>query len=401
MATVAFDGVAKSYGTVEALRSFDLYIDHGEFIVLVGPSGSGKTTTLRLLAGLEQLSRGRILIGDRVVSNIAAADRDVAMVFQTYALYPHMTVRGNLTYGLRRRKLARDVIERRIHEAASLLRIEEFLDRYPSQLSGGQAQRVAVCRALVRDPAVLLMDEPLSSLDAQLRAHARAEIKRLQQETGTTTVYVTHDQVEAMTMGDRVAVMSQAELVQCGTPEDVYRRPANTFVATFIGTPAMNLLKSPIASVDGSWNVRLGETAIHLGPPHLPPDAALSGVNDVQTVGVRPEDVHIGPAEGDSWSSAIGGRIVFVEDLGRVRFVHVEVAEETTLIAEAPGWGPERVGDRTELRLRWAGVHIFGPDGRAVAHFGRHTQGTPLVPGPAEPAGPPSWVLSDKTVEVQ
>ena len=170
-----------------------------------------------------------------------------------------MTVRGNLAYGLRRRRLARDIIERRIHEAASLLRIEEFLDRYPSQLSGGQAQRVAVCRALVRDPAVLLMDEPLSSLDAQLRAHARAEIKRLQQETGTTTVYVTHDQVEAMTMGDRVAVMSQAELVQCGTPEDVYRRPANTFVATFIGTPAMNLLKSPIASVDGSWNVAWGK----------------------------------------------------------------------------------------------------------------------------------------------
>jgi multiple sugar transport system ATP-binding protein len=375
MASVAFEGAAKSYGVVEALRSLDLRIDHGEFVVLVGPSGSGKTTTLRLLAGLEQLSKGRILIGERVVSDVPAAERDVAMVFQTYALYPHMTVRGNLAYGLKRRKLDRAMMDRRIREAVSLLRIEELLDRYPSQLSGGQAQRVAVCRALVRDPAVLLMDEPLSSLDAQLRAHARAEIKRLQQETGTTTVYVTHDQVEAMTMGDRVAVMSRAELVQCARPEEVYRRPANTFVARFIGSPAMNLIATGISSDDGTWRVRLGERAVSLGRPPAPPGAALRSLGEVCTIGARPEDVRLGRFESDAWSSPVSGRIVFVEDLGRVRFVHVEVADSVTVVAEASGWGPERVGDTTDLSMRWSGLHTFGADGWALAHLGSEALG--------------------------
>jgi ABC-type sugar transport system ATPase subunit len=382
-ASVLLEGVAKSFGSVEALRPLDLRIEQSEFVVLVGPSGSGKTTTLRLLAGLEQVSQGKIWISERLVNDVPAAERDVAMVFQTYALYPHMTVRRNLEYGLKRRKLDRAIIGTRIREAVSLLRIEEFLDRYPSQLSGGQAQRVAVCRALVRDPAVLLMDEPLSSLDAQLRTHARSEIKRLQAETGTTTVYVTHDQVEAMTMGDRIAVMSHAELVQCGTPEEVYRRPATTFVAGFIGSPAMNLIQTDIASPDGVWRVRVGDQAATLGTPRSAPAEAVRLLEAVRTIGIRPEDLRIRHSEQEGWSAPIRGRIIFVEDLGRVRFVHVEVAKGVTLIAESSGWGFERQGDLTELTLRWAGLHLFGQDGEAIAHFVQ--EGTAYdAPGPAD-----------------
>jgi ABC-type sugar transport system ATPase subunit len=353
----------------EAVRAVDLTIEDGTLMVLVGPSGCGKTTLLRMVAGLEEITGGSIRLGDAVINDVEAQNRDLAMVFQTYALYPHMTVRGNLEYGLRRRKLDRAVIDRRIRDAVGLLGIEDFLGRYPGQLSGGQAQRVAVARALVRDPAVLLMDEPLSSLDAKLRTHARAEIRRLQAETGTTTVYVTHDQVEAMTMGDRIAVMTHAELVQCGTPEEVYRRPDNVFVADFIGSPAMNLFPASIASSDTAWDIRLGDRTVTFTVPPELPEGLAGAAAAVRTVGIRPEDARIGRGPETGWCPPVPGRVVFVEDFGRERFVHAEIAPGTTVVAEATGWGSERPGDGVELSLRWEGLHLFAEDGRAVAHL--------------------------------
>src|SRR3954453_3482202 len=243
MAGVRFERVGKRFGPVEAVRELSLEIADGEFMVLVGPSGSGKTTALRMLAGLEAISSGSIFIGEREVNRIAPRERDIAMVFQDYALYPQMTVFDNLAFGLRRRKVESGEIKRRVAEAAGLLDIEPLLARRPGQLSGGQAQRVALGRALVREPQVFLMDEPLSNLDAKLRAQTRGEIKRLQHDVATTTVYVTHDQVEAMTMGDRIAVMNEGRLEQVGTPAELYENPVNMFVAGFIGSPGMSFVR--------------------------------------------------------------------------------------------------------------------------------------------------------------
>src|SRR3954449_3021347 len=244
MTGVRFERVGKRFGSVDAVRGLSLEITDGEFMVLVGPSGSGKTTALRMLAGLEAVSSGSIFIGDREVNRVAPRERDIAMVFQDYALYPQMTVFDNLAFGLRRRKVPADEIKRRVGEAAGLLDIEPLLDRRPGQLSGGEGERGGVGRALGREPQVFLMDEPLSNLDAKLRTQTRGEIRRLQQEVRTTTVYVTHDQVEAMTMGDRIAVMNHGLLEQVGTPEELYERPANRFVAGFIGSPAMSFLEA-------------------------------------------------------------------------------------------------------------------------------------------------------------
>src|SRR6187455_2262420 len=240
MATVTFDHVYKRYGDVTAVSDLNLEIGDGEFMVLVGPSGCGKTTSLRMIAGLEEISDGQLRIGDRVVNDVAPKDRDIAMVFQSYALYPHMSVRDNLAFGLKLRKVPKSDIDKRISEAAGILQLEKLLDRKPKELSGGQRQRVALGRAIVREPAVFLMDEPLSNLDAKLRVQTRAEIARLHQRLGTTTVYVTHDQVEAMTMGTRIAVMHKGRLQQVGTPKELYEHPGNRFVAGFIGSPAMN-----------------------------------------------------------------------------------------------------------------------------------------------------------------
>ena len=242
MATVTFDGVWKQFGEVVAVNDLNLQIKDGEFMVLVGPSGCGKTTSLRMIAGLEEISEGSLSIGDRVVNHVAPKDRDIAMVFQSYALYPHMTVYDNMAFGLKLRKTPKAEIDRRVREAAAMLSAENLLHRKPRELSGGQRQRVALGRAIVREPAVFLMDEPLSNLDAKLRVQTRAEIARLHQRLGTTTVYVTHDQVEAMTMGERIAVMSEARLQQVGTPQDLYDHPDNRFVAGFIGSPSMNFL---------------------------------------------------------------------------------------------------------------------------------------------------------------
>ena len=252
MAPITFDHVSKRFDDVVAVDDLSIDVADGEFLVLVGPSGCGKTTALRMLAGLEDITSGRILIGDRVVNNIAPGSRDVAMVFQSYALYPHMTVFDNLAFSLRNQRVPRKQIDERVRRTADVLELTDLLKRKPRQLSGGQRQRVALGRAIIREPAAFLMDEPLSNLDAALRVQTRAEILRLQKRLGTTTIYVTHDQVEAMTMGDRIAVLSKGELQQLGTPEELYERPANTFVATFIGSPPMNVLPSSLLGVGGT-----------------------------------------------------------------------------------------------------------------------------------------------------
>src|SRR6187431_875607 len=254
MATVTFDHVFKKFGEVVAVKDLSLEIRDGEFMVLVGPSGCGKTTSLRMIAGLEEISEGTLRIGDKVVNDVAPKDRDIAMVFQSYALYPHMSVRDNMAFGLKLRKVPKADIEKRVKEAAGILSLEKLLDRKPKELSGGQRQRVALGRAIVREPAVFLMDEPLSNLDAKLRVQTRAEIARLHQRMGTTFVYVTHDQVEAMTMGTRIAVMSDGLLQQVGTPQVLYDTPSNRFVAGFIGSPSMNFVETNVP--DGAGDIR-------------------------------------------------------------------------------------------------------------------------------------------------
>jgi ABC-type sugar transport system ATPase subunit len=329
VARASFEGVSKRFGTVEAVRDVTLEIRDRELMVLVGPSGSGKTTALRMLAGLEAVDQGRIEIGSRVVNDASPRDRDVAMVFQDYALYPQMTVRDNMAFGLRRRGLPRPEVERRVIETSQTLGLGDLLDRRPRQLSGGQQQRVALGRALVREPQVLLMDEPLSNLDAQLRVQARGEIKRLQSEVGTTMVYVTHDQVEALTLGDRIAVMNDGRLEQVGTPEELYERPANVFVGGFIGSPAMSFLPA----------------------------------EDGVVVGVRPE--HVRPWA-DGLVGPIEGRVAFVEALGRETLVGVDTDAGARLVAAVEGRAGYTVGEPIRVGLVAAGMRRFGPDGRPV-----------------------------------
>ncbi|MGB2710150.1 MAG: sn-glycerol-3-phosphate ABC transporter ATP-binding protein UgpC, partial [Conexibacter sp.] len=289
MAGVSFEGVGKRYADgTRAVSAVDLEIADRELMVLVGPSGCGKTTALRMVAGLEEVTEGTVRIGDRVVNDVPSRERDIAMVFQSYALYPHLSVYENIAFGLRLRKLGKEEIDRRVHEAARVLDLEPWLARKPRNLSGGQRQRVAMGRAIVREPKAFLMDEPLSNLDAKLRVQTRAEIARLQQELGVTTIYVTHDQVEAMTMGDRVAVMRKGELQQVAAPQALYDRPLNVFVGGFIGSPAMNLLQGQLE--DGV--VRIGEQRLELDRELLEARPALGAWRGRELiVGIRPEDV--------------------------------------------------------------------------------------------------------------
>jgi multiple sugar transport system ATP-binding protein len=304
MASVTYENVWKRFDGTVAVREFSLPIGDGEFMVLVGPSGCGKSTALRMLAGLDQATEGRILIGDRVVNNVAPGDRDVAMVFQSYALYPHMSVYDNLAFGLRNARLPKSEIDARVRRAGDILQMADLLKRKPKQLSGGQRQRVALGRAIVREPAVFLMDEPLSNLDAKLRVETRAQILKLQERLGTTTIYVTHDQVEAMTMGDRIAVMNAGMLQQVGTPEELYTNPRNVFVAGFIGSPAMNLVPAPV--VDGAGADRIA--------------------------GFRPE--HLRLARGGD-GVTFDARVEVVEYLGDEQLVHL-IRNETPLLAKLP-----------------------------------------------------------------
>jgi len=335
MARIVFQRVAKVYpdGTA-AVSDFDLDVADGEFMVLVGPSGCGKTTALRMVAGLEEISSGEILIGDRVVNDVPAKDRDIAMVFQSYALYPHMSVYENMAFGLKLRHVSKEDIDRRVKRAAGILGIEEHLSRKPRALSGGQRQRVAMGRAIVREPKAFLMDEPLSNLDAKLRVQMRAEISALQRELHVTTLYVTHDQVEAMTMGDRVAVMRKGQLQQVGTPKQLYDEPVNLFVAGFIGSPAMNLISARLERDDGQVVAHFGGNRLELPPEVLAHRATAEDYlgRDV-VLGIRPEDLEDAAIAGDG-SSTIAGRVRLTEALGSEIVAHFDVQARPAVTEE-------------------------------------------------------------------
>jgi multiple sugar transport system ATP-binding protein len=324
MADVTLRGVTKVFpGGTTAVDRVDLEIADGELLVLVGPSGSGKTTVLRLTAGLEELTDGEICIGGRVVNDVHPMDRDIAMVFQSYALYPHMTVAENIGFGLKLRgRNKRDVAER-VQRTAESLGLSELLKRKPAQLSGGQRQRVAMGRAIVRDPAAFLMDEPLSNLDAKLRVQMRAEIQRLQHELGTTTMYVTHDQVEAMTMGDRVAVMLDGRLVQVATPQTLYDRPADLFVAGFIGSPAMNFVRARLEGSNGTLVASFGSTSLELPVRALPASLARDRLRDV-IIGVRPEHLDLA-ADGSNGKAVLRAPVTLAEPVGAQVIVHLDL----------------------------------------------------------------------------
>jgi multiple sugar transport system ATP-binding protein len=356
MATVTFDHLFKRYGEdVIAVNDLNLEVQDGEFLVLVGPSGCGKTTALRCVAGLEEISDGRLLIGDRVVNNIAPKDRDIAMVFQSYALYPHMSVYDNLAFGLKLRKMKKDEIERRVQEGAKILGLERFLDRKPKALSGGQRQRVALGRAIVREPAVFLMDEPLSNLDAKLRVQTRAEIARLHQRLGTTTIYVTHDQVEAMTMGDRIAVMRDGLLQQVGRPQDLYDHPVNIFVAGFIGSPAMNFATTKAEGKD----LMFGGAKLELaGEQARAADSRPAG--STVLIGFRPEHMEIANGQGGN-AVRFPATVDVVEYLGNEELIHA-TAEGNEIVALLPSDERMKPGDRVDLAVPMEKLHIFDPE---------------------------------------
>jgi sn-glycerol 3-phosphate transport system ATP-binding protein len=341
MAEVSLRGVRKSYGgSVEVIRGIDMEIADGEFVVMVGPSGCGKSTLLRMVAGLERITGGEVAIDGRVVNQLEPKDRDIAMVFQNYALYPHMTVYANMAYGLKIRRLSKDEIDKRVQHAARTLEIHALLDRLPRQLSGGQRQRVAMGRAIVRDPKVFLFDEPLSNLDAKLRVQMRVEIKKLQRQLGVTSIYVTHDQGEAMTMGDRLIVMNKGVAEQIGTPIDVYAAPATLFVAGFIGSPAMNFLETKVEA-DGT---------LKLDGSRLTPQARLEPGRPV-TVGIRPE--HLAPGGG------FDIEVELVELLGADTLVYGRLSDGNALVIRLPGTQVPKAGDRMPIDAETGAWHLF------------------------------------------
>jgi multiple sugar transport system ATP-binding protein len=394
MAEIVLNGVSKRFADgFEAVKDMDLEIGDGEFMILVGPSGCGKSTALRMIAGLEDITEGEVRIGDRVVNELAPKERDIAMVFQTYALYPHMTVRENMAFPLKLAKVSDEEIDKKVSEAAKILDLEEHLDRKPANLSGGQRQRVAMGRAIVRDPSAFLMDEPLSNLDAKLRVQMRTEVSRIQSDLGTTTVYVTHDQTEAMTLGDRVAVMRSGVLQQVGAPTELYGNPANLFVAGFIGSPAMNFVP---AQLDGD-RVRLpfGEVSL---PPEVR-DKVGSGDGRAVIAGIRPEtfeDASLVPADARSRGATFRAKVDLVESMGAEKYAYFQVqhegvqSQELAELAqdsgadEVPSSGEGQVvarldaassvarGQEVELWLDATKLHFFDPQsGQSLAADGR------------------------------
>ncbi len=381
MAAVVLDGVSKIYPNgFQAVTDLDLEILDGEFLVLVGPSGCGKSTALRMIAGLEEISGGELRIGDRVVNDLGPKDRDIAMVFQNYALYPHMSVYDNISFALKLAKTPKDEIDRRVREASAILELDDQLDRKPGQLSGGQRQRVAMGRAIVRQPSAFLMDEPLSNLDAKLRVQMRAEIAKLQRDLGVTTFYVTHDQVEAMTMGDRVAVIKDGVLQQVDTPQSLYDQPDNVFVAAFIGSPSMNLYEGTLAS-----------DSIALGPNRLALNAEVfnerpgleSHVGETLVVGIRPEDMEDAEVKADHPADQrLSSTVRLVESLGSEVMVHFDIdaptvdsgdpdaaqdlpSEDHNNMGSAVGrFSPRsraRAGDQIDIAVDTARLHFFDP----------------------------------------
>jgi multiple sugar transport system ATP-binding protein len=392
MAAVSFEGIGKIYtdGT-RAVNDLRLEIADGEFMVLVGPSGCGKTTALRMVAGLEDISEGVLRIGDRVVNNVPSRDRDIAMVFQSYALYPHLSVYDNIAFGLKVKKVPKTEIQKRVEDAARILDLEPFLKRKPRALSGGQRQRVAMGRAIVRQPQAFLMDEPLSNLDAKLRVQMRAEIAGIQRDLGVTTIYVTHDQVEAMTMGDRVAVMRKGELQQVATPQELYDQPVNLFVGGFIGSPAMNMLESTIERRDGKLVATLGSQSIAVDDETLAAHPALRGLEGKPIVlGIRPEDLEDAALEPETPADRrIRGTVTLREALGSEIMVHFNVdappaltedvrelaqdmdavavrglesgKTQTTMVGRFGSRSRVREGDTAEIAVDTRTLHFFDP----------------------------------------
>jgi len=343
LATVALKDLVKTFGKTEVLHGINLEVGDGEFVVLVGPSGCGKSTTLRMLAGLEEVTSGEVLIAGKIVNNLEPKERNIAMVFQNYAIYPHMSVRKNIAFGLRTAKMAKPDKEKRINDVAAMLGMSELLERRPSQLSGGQRQRVAIGRAMVRDPVVFLFDEPLSNLDAQLRTQMRLEIKKLHQRVKTTIIFVTHDQVEAMTLADRIVIMKDGHIQQVGTPSQVYQKPKNIFVAQFIGAPSMNMLSGRVVSNGVELNV---------GPVlKIKPE----GGNGEVTIGMRPSELR---PVADGKPALLNGVVSVVEPLGAETLIYVDVGE-VEVIATVPGRTPPRPGDRVRLNIEQEEIHVF------------------------------------------
>jgi multiple sugar transport system ATP-binding protein len=357
MASVTYEHVTKHFGDVVAVNDLTIQIPDKEFLVFVGPSGCGKTTSLRLLAGLEEVTGGDIHIGDRLVNDVPPKDRDIAMVFQSYALYPHMSVYDNMAFGLKLRKTPKKEIERRVHEAAKILNIEELLDRKPKQLSGGQRQRVAVGRAIVREPFVFLMDEPLSNLDAKLRVQARAEISKLHQRLGTTFIYVTHDQVEAMTMGTRIAVMNNGVLQQVDSPQVLYDTPVNIFVAGFIGTPPMNFVDARLIERDGKVAVECKDFVLEVPEDKVNAYRPYMGKDVI--FGIRPEDTQDPEYAIPGIKSAmVEAKVDVTELLGHEVIVYL-ITEHTQFQGTFDPRTSARVGNTMRVAFNMSRMHIF------------------------------------------
>jgi len=361
MASVTYDHVTKNFGEVVAVNDMDIHIEDKEFIVLVGPSGCGKTTALRLLAGLEETTEGNILIDDRIVNDIAPKDRDIAMVFQSYALYPHMSVYDNMAFGLKLRKTPKQEIKRRVQNAADILGIGDLLDRKPRQLSGGQRQRVALGRAIVREPKVFLFDEPLSNLDAKLRVQTRAEISKLHQRLQTTFIYVTHDQVEAMTMATRIAVIKDGLIQQVDSPQNLYDHPTNVFVAGFIGSPAMNFFTARLDRADGALIVDAG--AFQIRVPESKVKTYQSHIGKQVIFGLRPDDIHdplFTPL--DIHAASVEVKVDVVELLGNEILMNLKIGDFIAIGRIDPRT-KLRVGDRAQLVLNMDNMHLFESEG--------------------------------------
>ena len=364
MATVTFENVSKRYGDVVAVDDLNLDIRDAEFMVLVGPSGCGKTTSLRMVAGLEEITDGTLRIGERVINDVPPKDRDIAMVFQSYALYPHMSIRDNLAFGLKLRKVPKADIEARVKEAAMILDLPRYLDRKPRELSGGQRQRVALGRAIVREPAVFLMDEPLSNLDAKLRVETRANILRLHQRLNTTFVYVTHDQIEAMTMGTRIAVMNEGRLQQVGTTQELYDRPINRFVAGFIGSPSMNFATVEVTGTGDNITLEGSNVSVPL-PPQFRQAVGAAGRQLI--AGFRPEHLVLGPVTGAT--ATVNAKAEVVEYLGNEELIHAS-GSGRDIVAIVDSSYRVRPGDMLELRIPLDRVQLFDPDTNFSLPFG-------------------------------
>ncbi|MCE4602646.1 MAG: ABC transporter ATP-binding protein [Desulfurococcales archaeon] len=354
MVEVRLEGVVKRFGRTTALKGIDLEVRDGEVMVLLGPSGCGKTTTLRIIAGLEKPDEGKVYFGDKDVTLLPPRERNISMVFQSYAVWPHMKVYENIAFPLKIKKVPEQEVKKRVKWAAELLQIEELLDRYPHQLSGGQRQRVAVARAIVVEPEVLLMDEPLSNLDALLRVKMRSEIKKLQRRVGVTMIYVTHDQTEAMVIADRIAVMSEGKIMQVGSPEEVYEEPANTFVAGFLGSPSMNLVEADAKPGNGMTAIRLGSGEIRI-PTRLQGDRVI--------VGVRPEKILFVPSKEDQVE--LEAEVDFIENLGSDKIVHLRLGD-TLLVAKTTETPPGSQGSRVRIYIRLRDLKVFRPDGERI-----------------------------------